>query len=295
MPYTKLDHNILYSSIWAEDMETKLVWITILLLTDQNGFVSATTPGIAMASGVPLAATRKAIQILESPDPESKNPKNNGRRIKRIEGGYTVLNFDDYRDHDYSNSKMATYMREYRKKKELTECKDNLQKTNNVITNALHAVSVSESISDINPSKIKNKIKKEIYGFNAFWVAYPKKVGRGAAEKAFERIAPDCNLLIKMVEALEWQRTTKDWMKDKGQFIPHPSTWLNQRRWEDEPYEKSIKNNEAEEKELKKLKFHLETDIENKATLDMDYYKKVLHLIPPGYKAEFDIKGDPIK
>jgi hypothetical protein len=29
--------------------------------------------------------------------------------------------------------------------------------------------------------------------------------------------------------------TSAEWTKDGGQFIPHPATWLNQKRWEDEP------------------------------------------------------------
>ncbi len=33
---------------------------------------------------------------------------------------------------------------------------------------------------------------------------------------------------------LEQFRGSKDWLKDNGQYIPYPSTWLNQRRWEDE-------------------------------------------------------------
>lgn len=37
------------------------------------------------------------------------------------------------------------------------------------------------------------------------------------------------------MQSLEVQVNSKQWTKDNGQFIPHPSTWLNQSRWEDEP------------------------------------------------------------
>lgn len=37
-----------------------------------------------------------------------------------------------------------------------------------------------------------------------------------------------------MMSSLEQFRGSKDWLKDNGQYIPYPSTWLNQRRWEDE-------------------------------------------------------------
>jgi hypothetical protein len=38
-----------------------------------------------------------------------------------------------------------------------------------------------------------------------------------------------------MLAALAWQVQQPDWLKDGGQFVPHPSTWLNQGRWQDEP------------------------------------------------------------
>lgn len=44
----------------------------------------------------------------------------------------------------------------------------------------------------------------------------------------------DEELLALMVTAIGRQRQSKDWIKDSGQYIPHPATWLNGRRWEDE-------------------------------------------------------------
>ena len=70
--------------------------------------------------------------------------------------------------------------------------------------------------------------------FDAFWNAYPKKVGRGAAEKAFKKIKPSGDLLQKMLDAVEQQRQSDQWRRDNGQYIPNPATWLNQTRWEDE-------------------------------------------------------------
>ena len=74
-------------------------------------------------------------------------------------------------------------------------------------------------------------------GFATFWNAYPKKVGKGAAEKAWKKLKPDLPTVLK---AIERTRATEQWRKDNGQFIPHPVTWLNQRRWEDDEPETSI-------------------------------------------------------
>lgn len=71
--------------------------------------------------------------------------------------------------------------------------------------------------------------------FQEFWKAYPKKVGKGAAEKAFKKYKPDDALLNTMLKAIEIQLQSEQWKKDSGQYIPNPATWLNQKRWEDEP------------------------------------------------------------
>ncbi len=70
--------------------------------------------------------------------------------------------------------------------------------------------------------------------FEAFWAAYPRKVGKGAALKAWRRISAPASALPAMLTALEWQRESEQWQRDGGQYIPHPATWLNQSRWEDE-------------------------------------------------------------
>lgn len=71
-------------------------------------------------------------------------------------------------------------------------------------------------------------------GFDSFWKSYPKKKAKGDAEKAFSKLKPDDLLLKTILEAIKAQARSPDWTKDGGQFIPHPATWLNQRRWEDE-------------------------------------------------------------
>lgn len=69
--------------------------------------------------------------------------------------------------------------------------------------------------------------------FADFWVIYPRKVGKGAAEKAWAKVNPDPSLFERICDALAEQRQSEAWRKDGGQFVPHPATWLNQQRWED--------------------------------------------------------------
>lgn len=71
--------------------------------------------------------------------------------------------------------------------------------------------------------------------FDEFWAAYPKHVAKQPARRAFERLKPDRALLDKMLAALQWQKQTESWQRDSGRYVPNPATWLNARRWEDEP------------------------------------------------------------
>ena len=71
--------------------------------------------------------------------------------------------------------------------------------------------------------------------FDEFWAAYPRKVGKEAARKVWRRIKPSSELQIKILDNIKTYRGSDQWLRDNGQFIPYPSTWLNQGRWDDEP------------------------------------------------------------
>lgn len=68
--------------------------------------------------------------------------------------------------------------------------------------------------------------------FAEFWRAYPKKVGKDAALRAWDKKKPN---LQNVLNALQWQKNSTQWKKDGGKFIPNPATYLNEGRWQDEP------------------------------------------------------------
>jgi hypothetical protein len=112
--YTKLDNTILHSSIWCADSDTRIVWITMLAMSDFQGVVESSVPGLARIANVSVEACERALEYLESPDEASRSREYEGRRIKRIDGGFLILNKEKYRDKQYSR---AEYMREWRKGK----------------------------------------------------------------------------------------------------------------------------------------------------------------------------------
>ena len=89
---------------------------------------------------------------------------------------------------------------------------------------------------DKEKEKINNKVSKETYmrEFDVFWAAYPRHTGKQDAYKAFVKLKPDEALMQAILSGIERQKQSAQWTKDGGQFIPHPATWLNGCRWEDE-------------------------------------------------------------
>lgn len=83
-------------------------------------------------------------------------------------------------------------------------------------------------------------------GFTEFWQAYPRKVAKPQAVKAWRKLKPDTQTLTGMLAGLERDRRSDQWLRDGGQFIPHPATWLNGRRWEDEGNTPAMNSAEAE-------------------------------------------------
>ena len=70
--------------------------------------------------------------------------------------------------------------------------------------------------------------------FDLFWSAYPKKVAKQDAIKAWNKLNHDDELDKKIMDGLRRWCFSDEWSRDDGRYIPHPATWLNGRRWEDE-------------------------------------------------------------
>ena len=79
------------------------------------------------------------------------------------------------------------------------------------------------------------RAREEAERFDRFWMAYPRKENKQKALAAFQKLHPDEATFTAMLAAIERQKATEQWQEDGGRFIPHPTTWLNGRRWEDEP------------------------------------------------------------
>jgi len=95
---------------------------------------------------------------------------------------------------------------------------------------------------DKDPTRTRQRLKKGKKGknnppispqgdFELFWKAYPKKIGKLAALRAWNNAKPGIILTEKILKAVSKQLNFRTWREG---FIPNPSTWLNQGRWDDE-------------------------------------------------------------
>lgn len=71
-------------------------------------------------------------------------------------------------------------------------------------------------------------------GFAEFWQSYPRKVAKPQATKAWKALKLNASAIGALMAGLQRAKQSDQWQRDDGKFIPHPATWLNGRRWEDE-------------------------------------------------------------
>ena len=94
--YTKLFGSILDSTVWQTPGHVRLVWITMLAMADRDGVVEASVPGLAIRAGVERLQADQALALLMAPDPDSRNPAHDGRRVEKVDGGWRLLNYAAY-------------------------------------------------------------------------------------------------------------------------------------------------------------------------------------------------------
>ena len=91
-----------------------------------------------------------------------------------------------------------------------------------------------QDASNLLLEKRREETEKSASAFAEFYAAYPRKVAKPDALKAWNSLALQNGSVEKLMAALEAAKASEQWTKDSGRFIPHPATWLRQRRFEDE-------------------------------------------------------------
>jgi hypothetical protein len=156
--FTKLDAGIVDSSIWSEDSDTRIVWITLLARADQHGVANIVPSALARCANVSLASCLNALEKFQQPDPESRTTDNEGRRVAKIDAGWLILNHGIYRAKEYSKDMsqdpkaVANRDRVKRFRDKLKALQDGITSVTpslQTITGALPYVYASASVSDL--------------------------------------------------------------------------------------------------------------------------------------------------
>ena len=227
MGFTKLDENLLQSSIMAEDGFTFKIWISLLAACREDGIARVSPIFLSSVCRIPIEDTIKAIEKLASPDPLSRSTNNEGCRIERVDGGFHLINYQKYRQFTLSGSQVAVRQRKHRQKRDSA-----LHVTKVCDISASASASASASTSESESEQKGNAAENA--EFDAFWKLYPRKEGKGNALRAWKKLKSPKETLVLIRGALAWQATSYNWTKDGGQYRPLPASYLNGLRWLDE-------------------------------------------------------------
>jgi len=98
-------------------------------------------------------------------------------------------------------------------------------------------VEEDKSSSPVSKSRKLRSVNSDAFHaqFESFWNAYPRKQKKKEAAKVFAKLGITKPQLETILEDLQNRKQSADWLKDGGQFIPLPTSYLNAERWNDEP------------------------------------------------------------
>jgi hypothetical protein len=121
--YAKLLSSILDSSIWVEPDDVLRVWVTLLAMADRDGYVGASVSGIARRTHtVSVERVAECLELFQCPDPDSRSPESDGRRIRKVERGWLLINYKKIRDmhgqdtHEAEKERKRKWWQEHRSK-----------------------------------------------------------------------------------------------------------------------------------------------------------------------------------
>lgn len=162
--YTKLFSTILASTIWREPANVRVVWITMLAMSDSEGRVDGSIPGLADLSRVTVEQCQEALKCLSEPDFFSRTKENEGRRIKEIDGGWVILNYLKYREAtpaDLRREQNREAQKRWRDKRKLTVSKVSERKAPSAQAEALgieHRAEASEPLAAPKAPRARNEL-----------------------------------------------------------------------------------------------------------------------------------------
>jgi len=241
--FTKLLSSITASTVWCEPDTTRICWITMLAMADRKGRVFGSIPGLANIARIPTEACREAIRAFLAPDPDSRTKDYDGRRIEEIEGGWRLLNYEKHRsmiDEESVKESKRKYINARRAAEREAASYPQAGGAPAVDTNVYSRRSSTQAEAEAEAERSKDNPPTPLKGgasvenFEAFWAQWPahkRKVAKQQCLAKWKTLRCD-ESIGRIMDALHSAKSSSDWTKEGGEYIPAPIVWLNQRRWE---------------------------------------------------------------
>jgi hypothetical protein len=197
------------------------VWGWVIANTNRHSVVEINPEILAFLLGCSIEEVVEAVEYLCAPDPKSRCKDHDGRRLlKEGEFQYLVPTHEHYRKMKTTEEKKEynRVKKQEQRARESNDVKPSVKNVNGVNT------------SDTYPrSESFPQTPEEL--FEKFWEMYPRKEAKKKALEIWRKIKPSEYPAIMAALPLHNRKT--GWLENGGKYIPFPTTWLNQRRWED--------------------------------------------------------------
>ena len=188
----------------------KLLFAEISALTESRGYCYASNEYFLRLYGMAERTLQRHLKALEAAGYIRILDGNGGQARRKIYAGINPLAHNPDKNDGVTPTKMTGAP-----DKNVTQIKKEIKKEND-------------------PPKAPQGAAWEPEMFERFWKLYPRKRDKLKALRAWDKLKADRKLMQTMSAALKAQMATEEWQRDNGRAIPYPSTWINNRRWEDE-------------------------------------------------------------
>jgi len=229
-------------AVWAYCISNcKPVPLKRMAGVERRGYVELNPNILAAILGASVTDVEDAIDALCSPDPKSRTKDYDGRRLLTDgcqEFTYELATFskyDDIRSEEQrreQNRLAKARSRERERGASATVSTGQQCQPTETETQSRDVVRPATPSEEPTPVRTPRQRKAGAYseGFLAWWSLYPKKVAKGAAWKAWQKVATSgATRAAIMVATTEFARRIR-----QAKFVPNPATWLNESRWEDD-------------------------------------------------------------
>lgn len=211
--YIKLYRKLLDNPIVCKDVETLGIWIYLLLNATHkkidvlfNSEKTTLEPGQLITGRKTIAAK---LRVSESKVERTLKMLKNEHQIEQQTTSknrlITILNWELYQNSEQQIEQQVN------NKRTTSEQQVNTNKNEKNVKNERNNISIAQ--------------------FEEFWKAYPKKRSKENCLKWYLKNKPSEEEQKQILLAIAFFKNDKQW-KDE-QYIPYPSTFLNQKRWED--------------------------------------------------------------